>query len=246
MAGSLLRSPPPGKRSIVPLLRTTAFETFPCSGRRAWANLVGMTFMLSSHAPGLAALTIVAACGGNAIVDPIDGASSSSASGSGGSTTGISSSSSSSAGGAAPTGACADACASLDDCGGGSDECIASCESIEQRNCGDLHQTWLSCSLGETNTLCGPGPGQVCEPQLRDYLDCDPGFAGELGCIDEGEGCSCSVFVSPGIELKQRCDGAGNCECLAGGSSLGFCPGNDFACAPVANCCAGLFYTSDL
>lgn len=196
-----------------------------------------MTYDRSFFAPCAMTLLLIG-CGGSVSIDDSVGAGGQS--GVGGAGTTIASSSS----GPVIETNCSMACSSLEACGGGFDDCQANCEAIEQSACGDTHQAWLECAFGFTDTLCGTSGGILCEPQLRNYLDCTGKVAGELGCTEQVEGCSCAVFVSPGVEFTQRCDEDGDCECLLGGErSIGFCPGQNLTCDPVANCCAGLFYT---
>lgn len=194
-------------------------------------------------APGLLLATLLA-CGGSVAIDGDSTGGSTSVgvqNGAGGADTTVVASSTSTG---VPATNCGLACASLQECGGGLDDCLAKCQAIEQGPCGELHQAWLDCAFGFTDTLCGTSGGILCEPQLRDYLTtCGP-LVGETGCEENEDGCSCGVFVSPGVDFTQRCDAEGNCECLTGETSLGFCPGQNLTCDPIANCCAGLFYTS--
>lgn len=203
-------------------------------------------------AAGVFTLLFVGACGGTAIVDPggsggTGGAGAAGGNGGSGATgTGATTSTTTSTSTGMLEGLCVPACESLKECGGGFNGCVEMCEQRQLGPCGDLHQTWLSCGLGETNTMCGFGAGAICAPQLEAWLDCSGIVAGELGCAGGPNACSCSVFVSPGVELTQSC-ADGNCECLFGGEmSIGFCPDPTFECDPIFNCCAGLFYTGGI
>jgi hypothetical protein len=191
-------------------------------------------------------LTLLWACGGTAIIDA-DGQG-----GSGGTTTTSSTSSgpttssvtnnASSSTGVMPS-LCEPACDSLQDCNGGGSECVDQCNARAAGDCGELHQQWLSCSLGETNTMCGFGPGAICGPTLEEYLDCTGEIAGPSGCGIGPDFCSCSVFVSPGIDLTTECDGDG-CICLRGGEVVGTCDGAQMDCEVVTGCCAGPLFTT--
>lgn len=201
---------------------------------------------------GAVTLTMIVACGGTAIVDPSSGTGGNGGNGGTGGTgtagtgTGATTATTTSTSTGMIEGLCVPACESLKACGGGFDGCVQKCEERQQSACGELHQAWLSCGLGETNTMCGFGAGVICGPQLEDWLDCSGIVAGDLGCAGGPDFCSCSVFVSPGVELTQECTDGG-CECLLGGEqSIGFCPEPDPECEPLFNCCAGLFYTGGI
>ena len=200
-----------------------------------------------------AVTSMMIACGGTAIVDPSDGTGGTGGTGGLGGTgtaatgTGATTTTTSSTSTGVIEGLCVPACESLKACGGGFDDCIERCEERQQSACGDLHQEWLRCGLGEASTMCGAVAGQVCAPQLQAWLDCSGIVAGEVGCSLGPNGCACSVFVSPGIELTQECDSGGGCECSFGGEQpIGFCPEPNFECDFIYNCCAGLFFTGGI
>ncbi len=137
---------------------------------------------------------------------------------------------------------CAEACATLAMCDGPSAEpCTELCEAVPA-GCRDIHQRWLSCSLGETNTMCGLGPGQVCGPDLEEFLACTGKVVGDVACGGGPDGCSCSVFVSPGVVLEQVC-GVEGCRCEMGGQLMGTCVPPDPSCDVLGGCCAGIFFT---
>lgn len=191
---------------------------------------------------------LVAACGGKAVVDPplagAGGGDTSTTTGVGGATGGPSAVSvvgSSASGG--PDSLCTEACASLASCGGDTGNCDAACEAV-QPPCREAHQRWLSCSLGETNTMCGLGPGVVCEPDLREYLECTGAFVGSERCSLASDGsCACTAFLSPGIVYDMACSGDDGCVCRRGDVPIGTCSLGETACGIATGCCAGVYFT---
>ncbi|MCA9623381.1 MAG: hypothetical protein KC731_30380 [Myxococcales bacterium] len=185
------------------------------------------------------------ACGGTAVVDGdaasggsgaqtgVGGASSSSSS------TGQTSSSTSTTVTTTPATLCAQACGTLGECAD-LPGCVTTCEQRSSGNCGTRHETWISCSLGETNTMCGFGPGSVCGSELEAYLSCTGEVAGDILCEGTPAGCQCEAFVSPGISLTQTCIGD-KCTCFVGDAAVGTCEAN--SCDVVNGCCAGIYFT---
>jgi hypothetical protein len=143
-----------------------------------------------------------------------------------------------SAGGASTL--CGVACDSLTKCGGGAPGCKEACEHRAEAPCGELHQAWLSCSIGLTHSMCNWGPITFCWEHLRDYHDC----TGELGtCGGFGsDSCSCSLAENPDVELTQTC-ASGSCHCLVNGQTWGLCEEAAFGCEIPYSCCAGPFFT---
>jgi hypothetical protein len=209
--------------------------------RRVWIGSV-VAVMGRIAACGLAAYGGLAACGGKAVVDRAD----SSAGGSSSVTSSATSMNVTSNVATTSTGMmgnlCEAACDSLQQCGGGPGGCVDTCQTIADGVCGDIHQRWLSCSLGEGNTMCGEIPGTVCFPDLNEYLQCAAKLVGGLACSAGPDACSCEAFVSPGFSLTQRCDGGG-CACIAADQLIGRCDLQGTTCDIVESCCAGVFFT---
>lgn len=187
--------------------------------------------MSGYHWGALFILVWAGACGGATIIDAAESEGQGGGGGNDGTGGGV----------AAPT-LCERACSSLEDCDAGRDHCVTECEGRLQKGCGEAYREWIECALDRAGTLCGDLSKVGCS--IQEYMSCQPSPPGELGCNDGPDGCSCSVFVSPGIVLEQRCDASGQCGCYSGGEGppVGTCPGEIFECSYVDNCCAGIFY----
>lgn len=188
-------------------------------------------------------VTALAACGGSAVIDAdTDGAG---GSGAMGTSSNMSTSTTppmvTTTTGMVTPSLCDDACDSLAQCSGDPGSCLAGCEQRSQGNCGEIHQRWMSCSLGETNTMCGFGPGQICGADLISYLECTGELVGEITCTPGPGVCGCDAFVSPGVVIEQRCDPVG-CRCFIGGDVVGTCDVTE-PCDLIGGCCAGVLFT---
>lgn len=192
------------------------------------------------------ALSFLVACGGEAVIDPPLG--------SGGATT------TSGTGGASTTGVtnvavststmamdnCQAACASLEECASfppGFD-CLTQCRlANDAPNCGDAHDDFIACALGESGSLCGSIPAVACSTSLNGWLTCTNLVPGESCAGSPAGDCACNAFVSPGIELDQVCTPGMGCECSIGGQVVGRCEPNDELCGIANGCCSGIFFT---
>ena len=209
--------------------------------------------LLASYAIAVAATTF-AACGGTAIVDGQNDGSGGDG-GAGGATSSptttvttdatVTSSSMQSSSTGVPSMLCEAACSTLADCGGPPFDCVARCDAQDPL-CDESHQAWLSCSLGETNTLCGFGPGSVCGPDLFEFLDCTNNgvLFTEICGINPNGMCSCSA--SGDAFYEQFCEEFGGCTCFINAELVGFCEPEDTVCGITTGCCAGLFFTTGL
>ena len=145
--------------------------------------------------------------------------------------------------GGGPGSLCGAACDSLNDCGVPPPQCEERCDDVPPV-CRDAHQRWMSCSLGEVNTMCGSVPPLVCGDDLAEYLSCIGIDGDELCSGGGGFACRCESFVSPGVLLQQECDDAGTCTCSVGDIPMGFCDKGDASCGIFGGCCAGIFFTA--
>lgn len=195
------------------------------------------------------ALAFVVACGGEAVIDPPLGAggasSTTSATGAGGAVTiGATSVAVSTSTGIMDN--CAAACGSLQNCGSLPD-CEARCRFANDNvDCGDAHEDFLACSLGETGSMCGSVPAIACGTPLNAWLGCTDIVLTEDCAVSPQGDCACNAFVSPGIEYDQFCTPGSGCDCLIGGQVVGRCEPNAELCGITNGCCSGIFFTGPL
>ncbi len=193
------------------------------------------------------ALSLVVACGGEAVIDPPIGAggASTTTSGAGGaSTTGVTNVAVSTSTGAMDN--CFAACASLQACESFPPgfSCVDQCRIVnDSPNCGGAHNDFLACSLGESGSLCGSIPAVACSTSLDEWLACTSKVLTEDCAVSPQGDCSCNAFVSPGIEYDQICNPGMGCDCLIGGQLVGRCEPNDELCGITNGCCSGIFFT---
>jgi hypothetical protein len=192
------------------------------------------------------ALVVVAACGGTAVVDGVNG------DGGGTTTTGTATTGTTTTGTTTTTttmtSACDEACDILASCSH-SQDCVGPCQS-QSANCSALHQQFVHC-FGDATELgtCNYASSKCIDSLIAWAFDCEGWQTGNFFCEQMGPGgdCFCSFeVVQPPYFFEQYCFNIGGgqmvCDCFRSGDYTGTCMAkeSDAACDPINGCCMAM------
>ena len=186
---------------------------------------------------------VVAACGGEAIIDPPLGAGGSNIAGGTGAGTPSSSgvvgpTSSTSTGGGPFEEACVAACTAAEGCLEASvDQCISECVDGPME-CADAYLSYLNCSASSAGPDCGYSPF-ACDEEALGLLNCQGVGGFGVSCT---AGCSCTLDIE-GYSLASNCNGE-SCTCFDGDRALGRCTNAPpiGGCTDFGSCCLSFWF----